>query len=190
MISSLELPPSSSSSSSFPPAGFLPPGGDEFLERAASEVKIRLSALLSPSSSGGVPMANLSYGFLAGYASGYSLKKVGRLACAALGLSFLGLQALSRLGYVDVRHDRLKEAVEGLLDRNGDGVVDAGDLRECAEGARRIAGFGIVDDDDDDRGKKDGKGGGGEGGGAVGDGGAYASAGGFGLGFYGGLRYG
>ena len=187
MISSLELPPSSSSSS-FPPAGFLPPGGDEFLERAASEVKIRLSALLlSPSSSGGVPMANLSYGFLAGYASGYSLKKVGRLACAALGLSFLGLQALSRLGYVDVRHDRLKEAVEGLLDRNGDGIVDAEDLRECAEGARRIAGFGIVDDD---RGKKDGKGGGGEGGGAVGDGGAYASAGGFGLGFYGGLRYG
>ncbi|KAL3793580.1 hypothetical protein ACHAW5_002860 [Stephanodiscus triporus] len=159
----------------------------------------------------GIP-ESLSYGFLAGYVSGYALRKVGRISAALLGASFLVMQALSNCGYVEVNHDRVRETVEGLLDRNGDGKVDVGDLRSCVEQARRMAGFGIVDDrdrDDDGKGrgeeeeekrkKKDGgkeveeegKGGGGGGGRiSANNGGAYASAGGFTLGFYGGLRSG
>ena len=157
-----------------PPASLppLPNFDGEVIGRAASEMASRLPALLP---SPGLP-ADLSYGFLAGYASGYALRRAGRVACAALGASFLALQALARAGYVDVHHDKLRERVTALLDRNGDGKVDADDLRECAEGARRAAGFGV-----------DGKGGG-DGRGS--DGGVYASAGGFGLGFYGGLRSG
>ncbi|KAL3804472.1 hypothetical protein HJC23_002511 [Cyclotella cryptica] len=115
----------------------------------------------------GIP-TNFSYGFFAGYVSGLALKKIGRAASVTLGVGFLTLQALAYNGYVDVNHEKISKEVEKILDRNQDGKVDAEDLKGVIEEIRKVAEHGL---------------GGGEGGLAV-------SGGGFGLGFYGGLRSG
>lgn len=115
----------------------------------------------------GIP-TNLSYGFFAGYVSGLALKKIGRVASVSLGLGFLGLQALAYQGYIVVDHAKIAGEVERILDRNKDGRVDVEDLRGLIEDVRRVAEHGL---------------------GSV-EGGLAVSGGGFGLGFYGGLRSG
>jgi len=70
-----------------------------------------------------------------------------------------------------VHHEKLQEEVEGLLDRNQDGVVDAEDLRRVLGDVKKVAGFGLEDNDNNDAK-------------------LMASGGGFGLGFWGGLRSG
>ena len=136
----------------------------EVVDAALSSVGSSLSAAISS----GIP-TDLSYGFMAGYLSGFALKKVGRVASVTLGLSFLALQSLAYAGYIDVNHDRMQRQVEELLDRNGDGKVDGEDLRGILEDVKKVAGHGV----DDGRVEN-----------------AAAGAGGFGLGFVGGLRAG
>ena len=131
----------------------------------ASVIGTQLSIALSS----GIP-ANLSYGFVAGYASGYALKKIGRVAAIVLGTAFLGMQTLAASGYVTVDHDKIQHRLEDLMDRNKDGKVNASDLKDVVDSAKKVAGFGIIEE-----------------GSEVGLG---ASAAGFGTGFYGGLRSG
>ncbi|KAL7447019.1 hypothetical protein ACHAXM_011551 [Skeletonema potamos] len=128
----------------------------------------------------GIP-TNLSYGFFAGYISGFALKKIGRIASITFGIGFVILQTLAYHGYVDVNHTKLARQVEEILDRNGDGVVDGEDVKSVVEELKRVVGFGILNEtekegegDDDDGIKAK----------------AIAGGGGFGLGFWGGLRSG
>ncbi|KAL7506277.1 hypothetical protein ACHAXN_003573 [Cyclotella atomus] len=115
----------------------------------------------------GIP-TNLSYGFFAGYISGLALKKLGRIASVSLGMAFLGLQSLAYSGYIDVNHQKIAGEVEKLLDRNQDGKVDVEDVKGVIEEVRKVAEYGL----------------------GSGEGGLAVSGGGFGLGFYGGLRSG
>ena len=128
-----------------------------------------IGSQLSSALASGIP-ANLSYGFVAGYASGYALKKIGRVAAVVLGTAFLGMQTLAASGYVTVDHAKIQHRLEELMDRNKDGKVNASDLKDVVESAKKVAGFGIIEE-----------------GSEVGLG---ASAAGFGTGFYGGLRSG
>ena len=84
-----------------------------------------------------------------------------------LGLSFLALQSLAYSGYIDVHHEKLQKQLEEMLDRNKDGVVDGEDIRSVVEEVRKVAGFGLEDNTN-----------------------LVAKTGGFGLGFWGGLRSG
>jgi len=146
---------------------------DELLSTLGSQAQLALNS--------GIP-TNLSYGFFAGYLSGFALKKIGRAASLTFGVGFVILQTLAYQGYVDVNHDKLAKQIEGVLDRNGDGVVDGEDLRSVVDELRRVVGFGI------EAGKE------GEGGGEDGRNDdqvkAIAGGGGFGMGFLGGLRSG
>jgi len=74
----------------------------------------------------GIP-THLSYGFICGYCSGYTLKKVGKVAAGIFGLGFIFLQTLSYNGYIKIDQERVKESVEGLLDLNHDGKIDEKD---------------------------------------------------------------
>ena len=129
-----------------------------------------LGTHISTSLSSGIP-TDISYGFIAGYFSGLALKKIGKVASITLGMSFLALQTLAYSGYIDVHHDKLQKQVESILDRNNDGVVDGEDVKSILEEVRKVAGFGLEEDGGND--KK-----------------LLASGGGFGMGFYGGLRSG
>ena len=129
-----------------------------------------LGTQISKSLSSGIP-TDISYGFIAGYFSGLALKKIGKVASITLGMSFMALQTLAYSGYIDVHHDKLQKQVESILDRNNDGVVDGEDVKSILEEVRKVAGFGLEEDGGND--KK-----------------LLASGGGFGMGFYGGLRSG
>eukprot|EP00577_Skeletonema_sp_RCC1716_P017590 CAMPEP_0113420868 /NCGR_PEP_ID=MMETSP0013_2-20120614/27571_1 /TAXON_ID=2843 ORGANISM="Skeletonema costatum, Strain 1716" /NCGR_SAMPLE_ID=MMETSP0013_2 /ASSEMBLY_ACC=CAM_ASM_000158 /LENGTH=275 /DNA_ID=CAMNT_0000308403 /DNA_START=188 /DNA_END=1011 /DNA_ORIENTATION=+ /assembly_acc=CAM_ASM_000158 len=107
---------------------------DELLSTIGSQAQLALNS--------GIP-TNLSYGFFAGYLSGFALKKIGRAASLTFGVGFVILQTLAYQGYVDVNHDKLAKQIEGVLDRNGDGVVDGEDLKSVVDELRRVVGFGI-----------------------------------------------
>mmetsp|Transcript_4717 Transcript_4717/g.7162 ORF Transcript_4717/g.7162 Transcript_4717/m.7162 type:complete len:291 (+) Transcript_4717:248-1120(+) len=159
-------------SSSLPTS--LPANMDELLSTIGSQAQLALNS--------GIP-TNLSYGFFAGYLSGFALKKIGRAASLTFGVGFVILQTLAYQGYVDVNHDKLAKQIEGVLDRNGDGVVDGEDLKSVVDELRRVVGFGI------EAGKEEG-GDGGEDGRNDDQVKAIAGGGGFGMGFLGGLRSG
>ena len=146
----------------------LPDIGDMQNSEVLNTLATTLGSNVSLALSSGIP-TDLSYGFFAGYFSGLALKKVGKVASVTLGLGFLGLQTLAYNGYIEVHHEKLQQEVEKLLDRNNDGVVDADDVKSVLEDVRKVAGFGLDGNGD----KK-----------------LLASGGGFGMGFYGGLRSG
>lgn len=50
---------------------------------------------------------NLTFFAAGGYCTGYSVKKLGKIAAFILGLEFLGLQALVKGGYVKVNWNKL-----------------------------------------------------------------------------------
>ena len=50
----------------------------------------------------GIPAADLSYGFCAGFFSGLALKKIGKATSLVLGAGFLALQTLAYHGYIEV----------------------------------------------------------------------------------------
>ena len=73
---------------------------DELLTTLGTQTQLALNS--------GIP-TNLSYGFFAGYLSGFALKKIGRVASLSLGVGFVILQTLAYQGYIDVNHDKLKK---------------------------------------------------------------------------------
>ena len=133
-----------------------------------NSIATSLGGQISNALASGIP-TDISYGFFAGYFSGLALKKMGKIASITLGASFLALQTLAYNGYIDVHHEKLQKQVEGMLDRNNDGVVDSEDLKGMLDDVKKVAGFKL----DDSTNKK-----------------LYASGGGFTMGFYGGLRSG
>ncbi|MGQ9692456.1 MAG: FUN14 domain-containing protein [Thermaceae bacterium] len=64
-------------------------------------------------------IGQLTFGGLAGFATGYTLKKVGRLLAVGLGLLFTVLQLLAQAGYVQVDWTRIQKDVDPLLKDEG-----------------------------------------------------------------------
>ena len=63
-----------------------------------------------------LPLAGqLTFGGVAGFLSGYALKKVGRVLAFALGLLFVIVQLLAYAGYLEVHWTRIQSDVEPLF---------------------------------------------------------------------------
>jgi uncharacterized membrane protein (Fun14 family) len=60
-------------------------------------------------------LGQLTFGGLAGFAAGYALKKIGKVAAIALGIFFILLQILAFYGVVEVNWLRLQESVDPFL---------------------------------------------------------------------------
>ncbi|HWG85823.1 MAG TPA: FUN14 domain-containing protein [Deinococcales bacterium] len=63
-------------------------------------------------------LGQLSFGLIAGFAVGYALKKIGRLAALVLGLIFITTQLLAHFGLVQVDWLRIQQAADPLLNRD------------------------------------------------------------------------
>lgn len=61
-------------------------------------------------------LGQLTFGGLAGFASGYALKKVGKLVAIALGLLFVSIQLLAFAGYLTVDWLKIQQTVNPLLE--------------------------------------------------------------------------
>lgn len=97
----------------------LPPFLDEISKEIGDKVQEGINT--------GVP-TQLSYGFICGYCSGFTVKRIGKVVGFVFGLGFIGLQSLQHYGYIQIDHNQLKKDVEKVLDRNNDGIVDKDDL--------------------------------------------------------------
>jgi uncharacterized membrane protein (Fun14 family) len=64
-------------------------------------------------------LGQLTFGGVAGFATGYALKKIGRVLAVGLGLLFVVLQLLAQAGYVQVDWTRIQKDVEPLLQDEG-----------------------------------------------------------------------
>ncbi|KIX84599.1 FUN14 domain-containing protein [Thermus filiformis] len=64
-------------------------------------------------------LGQLTFGGVAGFATGYALKKIGRVLAVGLGLLFVVLQLLAQAGYVQVDWTRIQKDVEPLLKDEG-----------------------------------------------------------------------
>ena len=61
-------------------------------------------------------LQQLSFGALAGFAAGYALKKVGKLAAIVLGLLFIAVQILAYYGFVTIDWLEVQNRVNPLLE--------------------------------------------------------------------------
>ncbi len=62
-------------------------------------------------------LGQISFGALAGFATGYALKKVGRVALVIFGLLFIAVQLLAYYGVVQVDWLRIQSYADPLLKR-------------------------------------------------------------------------
>ena len=60
-------------------------------------------------------VSQLTFGGVAGFASGFALKKIGKLAAIALGLLFISVQILVYYGVIEVDWLRVQETINPLL---------------------------------------------------------------------------
>jgi uncharacterized membrane protein (Fun14 family) len=63
-------------------------------------------------------LGQISFGALAGFATGYALKKIGRTALVIFGLLFIVIQLLAYLGVVRVDWLRIQQYADPLLSKN------------------------------------------------------------------------
>ncbi len=60
-------------------------------------------------------LGQLTFGALAGFAAGYALKKIGKVAAVALGLFFIAIQLLAYYGLVEINWLQIQRSVDPLL---------------------------------------------------------------------------
>jgi uncharacterized membrane protein (Fun14 family) len=63
-------------------------------------------------------LGQISFGGLAGFAVGYALKRVGRVALVVFGLLFITLQGLAYAGFIEVHWLRIQQVANPILERN------------------------------------------------------------------------
>ena len=87
------------------------------MSEAVSEPRVELPANLElPDLETLAPVAGqLTFGALAGFAAGYALKKIGKVAAVALGIFFIALQLLAYYGLVEINWLRIQEGIDPLL---------------------------------------------------------------------------
>jgi uncharacterized membrane protein (Fun14 family) len=61
-------------------------------------------------------LEQLSFGVIAGFASGYALKKLGKVMAFALGLLFIAIQVLAYYNFVSISWIEIENAVKPLLE--------------------------------------------------------------------------
>lgn len=116
---------------------------DESKDAEIAALKERVAELERDPIQDIVPLANqVLLGSTLGWASGYALNIVGRLAGASVGIGFILLQGLSYMGYVQVDWRKVERDV-AKLDRDGDGEVTSNDLKLLARDATDVLAFNL-----------------------------------------------
>mmetsp|Transcript_19902 Transcript_19902/g.50288 ORF Transcript_19902/g.50288 Transcript_19902/m.50288 type:complete len:492 (+) Transcript_19902:577-2052(+) len=87
--------------------------------------------------------SQVSFGALSGWAAGYALRQGGKVAGVLLGGSFMALQSLSYLGYVEVDWRKLERDYTRILDRDSDGKVTAKDFQLLLNNTTEVLKFNL-----------------------------------------------
>lgn len=88
-------------------------------------------------------VAQCTFGSVAGFCSGFMLKRVGKAAALTVGAGFMVVQALSYSGYVHIEWDRVHKDVVKVLDVDGDGKLTEKDVHSAWEKLLEVAQFNL-----------------------------------------------
>lgn len=91
---------------------------------------------------GGIP-GEIGYGFLMGYTSGFTVKKVSKIFAFLVGAGFICMQTLSYNGFVTVNYDKMEREAEKMLDFNKDGKTDAQDMLLAYGQMEKVLGYNM-----------------------------------------------
>uniref|UniRef100_A0A7S1T746 EF-hand domain-containing protein n=1 Tax=Compsopogon caeruleus TaxID=31354 RepID=A0A7S1T746_9RHOD len=91
----------------------------------------------------GVAVVQLSAGSLAGWAAGYALKTVGRVAAFAVGTGFIFVQGLAYSGYIHVDWGKIEKDYVRALDLDADGKVTNQDMMIMLERASAVMRYNV-----------------------------------------------
>eukprot|EP01138_Halocafeteria_seosinensis_P014441 gb/GECG01014742.1/.p1 GENE.gb/GECG01014742.1/~~gb/GECG01014742.1/.p1 ORF type:complete len:197 (+),score=16.47 gb/GECG01014742.1/:1-591(+) len=86
----------------------------------------------------------MGIGSVCGFASGYALKKVGKVTAVVFGLGFIGFQIARHQGLVENPDwQRIEKEITRRLDADGDGKITNADLRHHYHQVVEFLGFGL-----------------------------------------------
>mmetsp|Transcript_7360 Transcript_7360/g.17610 ORF Transcript_7360/g.17610 Transcript_7360/m.17610 type:complete len:279 (+) Transcript_7360:3-839(+) len=91
----------------------------------------------------GPVVTQLSVGSLAGFAAGYALRTVGRMAAFTVGTGFICLQGLAQSGYIDVNWAKVEKDYTRAMDLDNDGVVTSKDLSIMLQRATGVLKYNV-----------------------------------------------
>ena len=91
----------------------------EFQNTSSSLSKIMDSSTVVP---------KIGFGFIAGFSSGFFIKKVTKMVLFTIGGAIVSIQALCHFGYIDLKLEKIKNDLNKVLDWNVDGKADRDDL--------------------------------------------------------------
>mmetsp|Transcript_37226 Transcript_37226/g.77284 ORF Transcript_37226/g.77284 Transcript_37226/m.77284 type:complete len:124 (-) Transcript_37226:162-533(-) len=90
-------------------------------------------------------IAKLGFGSLVGYCSGMALKKIGKAVAFIIGVGFMGIQGAVSAGYIEVDWNKVKDDAIAQVDTNGDGTLDAEDVKTYWAKVKTVLMNGIPD---------------------------------------------
>jgi uncharacterized membrane protein (Fun14 family) len=86
----------------------------------------------------------VSLGSIAGFCSGYAVKKVSKVAAFGVGLIFIGIQLARYYGVVeDIQWQKIEDRLVETLDADGDGKLTASDFKVHFDKAVEVLGFNL-----------------------------------------------
>ncbi|EKX45498.1 hypothetical protein GUITHDRAFT_163302 [Guillardia theta CCMP2712] len=74
-------------------------------------------------------MSQLTIGTTMGFASGYALRTIGKMAAVLVGCSFMLLQGAAYKGWVHINWNAATKDLHSVLDQDGDGDFDMDDMK-------------------------------------------------------------
>jgi uncharacterized membrane protein (Fun14 family) len=74
-------------------------------------------------------LPQVGFGSVLGFASGYAIKKLGKIALMGVGAAFLLVQGLAYAGWVEVNWSKARADAERAVDVDGDGKVTSADIK-------------------------------------------------------------
>lgn len=70
----------------------------------------------------------IGFGFIAGFSSGFFIKKVTKMVLFTIGGAIVSIQTLCHFGYIELKLEKIKEDLKRVLDWNVDGKADRDDI--------------------------------------------------------------
>lgn len=72
--------------------------------------------------------SKLGVGGLSGFCAGYFFKKIGKMACFAVGGMFVLFQSMAYAGFIDIHWNKIEQKMEKIADLDGDGKLTMSDV--------------------------------------------------------------
>lgn len=74
-------------------------------------------------------LQQVSLGSVMGFFTGVAARKISDMAAILIGLSFISLQSLQYLGYININYKQVNDAVINTMDVDGDGTITKEDFK-------------------------------------------------------------